>query len=200
MRRWDLRELCAVCAASVALWSGGPGLPRAGAGEPDAAPPAAEGARAEQPQEGRRHGRRGPPALEAVLERHAARLGLDDATRERIRDIAEQGRAEGEPLREELRAQHQRMRELLSQDLPDEAAVMRQAEQLGEVETRLHQHRLRTMLRIRALLTSEQRQELVRIREERKQRRRAWWGSGGNAPAQAPGEPSAQPAPEPDAP
>jgi Spy/CpxP family protein refolding chaperone len=44
--------------------------------------------------------------------------------------------------------------------------VMEKAEAIGGAETALQKERLRTMLAIRALLTPEQRRELVRIHEE----------------------------------
>jgi len=50
---------------------------------------------------------------------------------------------------------------------PDEEAVMQQAELLGAIETEMTKHRLRTLLRIHALLTPEQRKEMMAIRRER---------------------------------
>jgi len=43
---------------------------------------------------------------------------------------------------------------------------MQQADVIGDLETALMKHRLRSMLQIRALLTPEQRAELESIREE----------------------------------
>ena len=43
---------------------------------------------------------------------------------------------------------------------------MQQAEAIGQAETELHKHRLAAMVQIRALLTDEQRAELMEIREE----------------------------------
>jgi hypothetical protein len=48
---------------------------------------------------------------------------------------------------------------------------MKQAEAIGELELEERKNRLRATLRIRALLTPEQREELVRIREEEGGRR-----------------------------
>lgn len=127
----------------------------------------AEAAWARPPDE-RRHG---PPPLGAVLERHAERLGLDDAMRAQIREIAAEGREAAEVHHERVRALYQELRELLSAESPDEPAIMRKAEEIGEAKTAKRKQRLRTMLSIRALLTPEQRRELVRIHEEM---REAW--------------------------
>ena len=97
---------------------------------------------------------------------HAAQLGLDDPTREAIDQIVDESRKRARELRGELRGLHQDLHELLSQETPDEAAVMQQAEAIGQAETELHKHRLETLIRIRALLTDEQRAELIGIREE----------------------------------
>jgi Spy/CpxP family protein refolding chaperone len=125
-----------------------------------------------------RGGRGGMPSFDRVLDRHAERLGLDDATRARIRAIADARRDEGERLAERVRALHGEMHALLDQDAPDTDAVMRQAEAIGAAETEMHKQRLATLLEIRALLTPEQRRELVRIFEERKSER----GRGGRGP------------------
>ena len=120
-------------------------------------------AAADEGERGWRHHRRGRPSLERVLEQHADRLQLDEATRARIRRISEESRAEREEHRERLHALHDQMRDILRQDAPDEEAVMRKADEIGAAETAQQKHRLRTLLQIRALLTPTQRAELVKI-------------------------------------
>ena len=124
------------------------------------------GAGAAQPGPG--PGPDGPdrPGIERILERNAERLHLDAATRERIRALAETGREQSEPQREALHALHDEMHALLTSDAPDSAAVLAKADEIGRAETELQKQRLRTMLAIRALLTPEQRRELVKIHEE----------------------------------
>lgn len=122
------------------------------------------------------HGRHGPPPLHSVLERHADRIGLDEATRAEIQSIAEASHPKMDALQERLGELHDEMRDLLRQDTPDEAAVMRQAELIGEAETAAHKERLRTMLQIRALLTPEQRERMVEIFHERRREWKGWKG------------------------
>jgi Spy/CpxP family protein refolding chaperone len=116
------------------------------------------------------HHRRKPP-LDAILERHAERLGLEAEMLAEIRAAADASRPEHERLAGELHALRLEMRTLLSEDAPDAEAVMRLADRVGAVETALDKHRLATLLEIRRLLTPEQRQELVRIHEERRRER-----------------------------
>jgi Spy/CpxP family protein refolding chaperone len=127
----------------------------------------------------RRHGRHGPPPIEKVLERHADELGLDAATRAAIRAIAAKAREDEAPLDEERRALHEEMRQLLDGESPKLEDVMQAADRIGAAETELKKRRLRTMLEVRALLTPEQREKLVKIFEERRGRRR---GPEGEAP------------------
>lgn len=100
------------------------------------------------------------------IEEHTEQLGLDDETREAIDGIVDESRERARGLHRELRGLHREMRDLLSQENPDEAAVMQQAEAIGQAETELHKHRIGALIKIRALLTDEQRAELIRIREE----------------------------------
>jgi Spy/CpxP family protein refolding chaperone len=112
------------------------------------------------------------------LEEHATRLGLNEETLDAIRKIIDESQDASRDLFQKLREARLAMRDLLSQDMPDDTAVMRQAEVLGQIETETRKLRLGTMLRIRALLTPEQRQELMRIRKELKQ----WKRHGGPDP------------------
>lgn len=110
--------------------------------------------------------------LEHFMAEQAEQLGLDEGTRAAIRAIADASRARSEAIRNELRTAYTRMRALLSQDLPDEAAVMQQADAIGTLKTAESKNRLQAMLQIRALLTPTQRQELIRLQGELRSRRR----------------------------
>ena len=111
--------------------------------------------------------RRGHSSLSGQwIEEYAERLHLDDKTLAAIRQIVATAHTTEEALQPELEQAHSRMRALLSQETPDEAAVMRQAEAVSTVKLTIWKNRLRAMLQIRSQLTPEQRQELVRIRQE----------------------------------
>jgi Spy/CpxP family protein refolding chaperone len=110
--------------------------------------------------------------LDRFIAEYAERLGLDQETLAAIRTIVESSRAQGEPLRTELRQAQAQMRTLLSQEVPNEAAVMQQADAIGALDLAIRKQRLQVMLRIRALLTPAQRQELMRLQETWQARRR----------------------------
>jgi Spy/CpxP family protein refolding chaperone len=138
---------------------------------------------------------RRPPSPADLLERNADRLGLDEVTRAKIREIAEAARDEGRGLEAPMRALHDEMRRLLDQETPDLEAVLGQAERIGGAETELHKVRLRSMLKIRALLTPAQREELVRIHEEQR-RERGHGPPPGAPPPPGPGGPPLGPPPD----
>ncbi len=100
------------------------------------------------------------------IERHAERLALSPEVRARIAGIVSASRERGDTLRRELDAGHERLRILLGAEAPDVDAVLEQADRIGALETRARKNRLRAMMEIRALLTPEQRRELVAIRAE----------------------------------
>lgn len=102
----------------------------------------------------------------------AERLGLDQETLTAIRTIVESSRASGETTWAALHQAHAQMRALLSQEMPNETAVMQQADAIGALELAARKQRLQVMLRIRALLTPAQRQELIRLQEAGHTRRR----------------------------
>jgi Spy/CpxP family protein refolding chaperone len=150
-----LATIVALVMATVPVWAE-PGPPP---------PPCAPGDRIDDPP-----GPRGGPPDRFFAE-HADELGIDDATLTQIRGIVDASRAEGRELFDRVRQERGTMRDLLSQDSPDEAAVMAQADVVGDAMTALRKHRLATMLKIRALLTPEQRAALVKLRKEMGPRR-----------------------------
>jgi len=89
-----------------------------------------------------------------------ATLGLDEDTQAEIRTIKTTSRAELRKLLPQLQQAHQRMNALLDQDTPEEATVMEQIETMATIQMKIKQERLRTMLRVRTLLSPAQRTAL----------------------------------------
>jgi Spy/CpxP family protein refolding chaperone len=121
-----------------------------------------------QAERGHGHHRSGGPG--DWIERHADELGLDEATRAEISRIVEASRAEREAIREEHRRARDAMHELLEKDGPDRAAVMKQADVMGEIEVRKHKQRLATMLEILTKLTPEQRSKLRALKDDMREK------------------------------
>jgi Spy/CpxP family protein refolding chaperone len=107
------------------------------------------------------------------LERMAEKLGVDAATKTQIKQLVTQSRAEAKALRQQLRQEKRKLRELLKQDAPAEAAVLAQADALGRLKLKLKKLRLKTILRVRQLLTPQQRKALQQLREQKRRKLRA---------------------------
>ena len=124
-------------------------------GGPPPPPPHSDG--------GPRHS--GPPPVE-VLGEQAERLGLDEKTRDAVRAVIKDSRTEADRLRDEIGDAREAMREMLSRPDIDEPTVMQQADTIGALELEEYKNWLRAMMRIRGLLTPEQRTVLIRMRKE----------------------------------
>ena len=109
---------------------------------------------------------RGPHAKErgpgARMEAHLLNLGLDANQMEKVRAVLDASGARREEIRGRLRRAFDDMHALLREDLPEEAAVMIQAQRIGEINTEGHQWMLHTLLAVRAELTPAQRAQLAK--------------------------------------
>ena len=107
----------------------------------------------------------GPPARHAPhglrLERLVEELGLDAQTLAQVDAIIDASRGKQRPLRRQLRAARRQMRSLLEAEEPQEAELLEQADRIGGLRTELRKEQLKTMLRVRALLSPEQRAKLL---------------------------------------
>ena len=59
-----------------------------------------------------------------------------------------------------------RIRELLDQELPDETALLEQAAAINRASSEAHKRRLQTTVRVRSLLTPEQRAKFMELRKQ----------------------------------
>jgi Spy/CpxP family protein refolding chaperone len=107
-----------------------------------------------------------PPHPGHRLECITERLDLDADTEAAVEAAIEENRSQAQALRDEIREARRALHDLLSQEMPDEAAVMAHAQALGDLETNEMKHRLAALLQIRALLTPAQRAEMVEMRHK----------------------------------
>lgn len=179
------RKTCALIAVlTIALAS------TAGAEPPAAekAPPPPKSAKAPPAKPGPAAPPRGAPTAApgygyhtGFIERHAKRLELSDETVKALRAEVEKSRGENERIRKEVEAAQLGLRKVLEQDLPDEKAVMDQADKITALVGAQRKNQLRSAIKVRSLLTPKQRAELEKIRKEQAAPRRAG-GPGGPPP------------------
>jgi Spy/CpxP family protein refolding chaperone len=106
------------------------------------------------------------------LERHASELGIDEKTLAEVRKIGEEARDAARRRQEELRAEGKRLSEKLAEEMPNAAALAKQAEAAGRVWTEALQERLRASVKLRELLTPEQRKQAAELRRKQPPGRR----------------------------
>lgn len=107
-----------------------------------------------------------------LIERNAEKLGLDEATRDKLAKATESARSAAIEGQAALDAARKRLDELYVEPLPEEAALLERAEAMGQAWTAILKQRMRTTLAVRSLLTPEQRDQLVALRDERAPRPR----------------------------
>ena len=100
-------------------------------------------------------------------------LGLTDQQLQEIRRIQLQAQEEQLPLRTELFRKRQELNLALRRAEPDEARIRALVQEIGQLRTQLDSARVQTHLRIRSVLTAEQRQKLEGL---------PWGAWGGHMP------------------
>ena len=106
------------------------------------------------------------------LERHASELGLDEKTLAAVRKIGDEVRDAARRRQEELRAEARQLSEKLAEEMPDKAALAKQADAVGRVWTEALKERLRASAKLRELLTPEQRKKAAELRRKQPPGRR----------------------------
>jgi len=101
------------------------------------------------------------------LERHAGEIGLDEKTVAEVRAIGEEARSAASRRMDELRKEGRKLSEMLAEENLDEAALKKQAESVGRLWTQGLEERIRTSVRLRKLLTPEQRKKAAELRKQR---------------------------------
>ena len=94
------------------------------------------------------------------LEHKVAGLGLAQKELDAVYAVIDQARREKRPLDAEIRAAHDRMRELLEQEQPNVETVTAQADSIGALTTQARKIELRATVQVRSMLTPEQRKQL----------------------------------------
>jgi Spy/CpxP family protein refolding chaperone len=115
----------------------------------------------------------GPGVAEVrLVERSAEKLELDEKTIAAVQELAAEASARDEKLNEQMREVRLKLRDLLDEALPEEAALMKQATAMSSLGLDMQKHQLETSLRVRKLLTPEQRTKLMELRKDVRQPRR----------------------------
>jgi Spy/CpxP family protein refolding chaperone len=99
-------------------------------------------------------------------------LNLSPEQREQIRTIRQQSQAERAAINERVREANRALEAVLDSDNPDEAAVEQRLREVAAAQAAAMRMRILTEVRIRRVLTSEQRTLLRALRQQANQLRR----------------------------
>lgn len=124
-----------------------------------------------------RHHAGGPPGAPALEHfRHALRkLDLSDQQETDIKAAMQNLKKEMQPLMEDMHANHEQLRTLVTAKSYDKGAVAAVAKKEGELATRRIILTSEAMSRMLGYLTDEQRAKLEQMRTERMQRFKEHW-------------------------
>jgi Spy/CpxP family protein refolding chaperone len=114
-----------------------------------------------------------PPSQQRRLAGDPVRqLNLTPEQREQIRTIREQNQTERAAINERVRETNRALEAVLDSDSPDEAVVEERMREAAAAQVAAMRMRILTEVRIRRVLTSEQRNLLRTLRQQAKQFRR----------------------------
>ena len=113
--------------------------------------------------------------------KYLEQLGLTDAQKAEIETIRQDARSNGQNKRKEMRAAHGKMRELFASDASKEQlrTQFRETQRLRQAS---HEQHFETKLKIRDVLTTEQRTKLGELMAEKRGRRGRRGPGGPGAP------------------
>lgn len=97
-------------------------------------------------------------------------LDLTPEQSQNIEAIQNQSKTDTEALRSQMQTQHQKMESLLASDASTEQ-LRQQHQQVEKLHQQLDNNRFETMLRIREVLTSEQRAKIAELMEQHRGKR-----------------------------
>ena len=109
-----------------------------------------------------------------MIEQHADELGIDEATLERIWEVADRIQPEARKLRRSIKGLKKEIRTQMDSDAPDRTAVMQLLDQIGELQTETKKLEMSVMLDIHPMLTGEQREALRKFRKKQRQGKKGY--------------------------
>jgi protein CpxP len=116
------------------------------------------------------HHHHGHHFMHRRFEKMAAKLGLSEQQKVKIKEVFKQNREQAKPILDRLITEKRNMRTLVQADKTDEAAIRAQAAKLAAVEGDMAIQRAHMAKQIRAILTPEQIEKFKAMQKERQQK------------------------------
>lgn len=115
--------------------------------------------------------RRGKGGMKKIFEQ----LNLNTEQQERIKAIRQESKENNSSLRQEMRQAKEEMRKLMIQNASSDSTLRQQHEKIQNLKKELGNQRFETMLKIRQVLTPEQRSKMAELKQQRRQNFRKRW-------------------------
>ncbi len=122
-------------------------------------------------QRSRRSSTPGGYAEGRLMKKNAKDLGLSDETVAKIDAAIEAGDAKEAKLREQGRTAIGELNEILAKNLPSEKELMAASDKVGENATKSRVLKMKSVIEMRSLLTPEQLEKFMKIRQKMTARR-----------------------------
>jgi Spy/CpxP family protein refolding chaperone len=106
-----------------------------------------------------------------LMKKKATEIGLSEEDVAKIDAAIEAGKAEEKKLREESMAAIAELNEVLAKNLPSEKELMAASDKVGENASKSRVLKMKSVLEMRSLLTPEQLEKFMKIREKMTARR-----------------------------
>ncbi len=106
-----------------------------------------------------------------LMKRKAEDIGLSEETVAKIDAVIKAGKAEEAKLRDENMAAIKKLNELLAQNLPSEKELMAVSDKVGENASKSRVLKMKSVIELRSLLTPEELEKFMKIRNKISNRR-----------------------------
>ena len=116
-----------------------------------------------------------PPHL---LLRHMDRLALSEKQKEALKTLMKNAQAQMIDMRFELQKASKELIDAVKEDSTPQSEILKQADELMEIEAKHKRARLQVALKVRDLLTPEQRKKAKAIKAKMREKLRARWKKG----------------------
>jgi Spy/CpxP family protein refolding chaperone len=105
-----------------------------------------------------------------MVERMVEQLDLTEEQGEQLRQLFADQRDATEEIRQQIEAAHDRVQQQVDAEQLDEAAIREAAAELSTAQTEMFLSRAQTNQQLRQILTAEQYEDLIRMRERHHKR------------------------------
>ena len=113
----------------------------------------------------------GGPAEGRLMIKKATEIGLSEETIEKINAAIEAGKDEEAKLRDENKDALGKLNEVLLQNLPTEKELTAAADKVGALASKSRAYKMKSVIEMRSLLTSEQLEKFMDFRKKATRRR-----------------------------